>query len=273
MTRTVRQASVWTAGAIVALALAAGALAAPYVILPSGEKVEGTALRADKDGAIVLTTSSGQMTFPKGTRAFVDPPGDYDKAVGFIQQRKFDDAITILERIAAQYRFLEWDVKARRLMGEAYLGKADYAGAIKNYEDLFRDAPDSRKDDDISVGYVKALINKGEKDKLGRLIDPTIASGPRKAAAWAQVYRGQQRLAQGDVDTALSDFLRTADLFQEVTDVQPEAVYMTGVCLEKLGDKRAADYYARVVKDYPDNPFAAKAKARQAPTATAPAGP
>ena len=66
------------------------------------------------------------------------------------------------------------------------------------------------------------------------------------------------------------DFLRTAEFFREEAAVQPEAVYRAGECLEKLGDPRAEEFFARVAKDYAQSPFAAKARMRSLPAASKP---
>ena len=252
------------------LLVCGSALSAPYVIQPSGQKLEGTAIRANKDGQIVLTTADGQLTFPKGTKAFADPPADYPRAVQMVQQGQFAPAIQILTKVVDEYRFLEWDNKARRSLASAYVGKGDFKSAVGVYEELFASVPESRKEEDVQGGYIRAVGGMGDDAKLAPLLQESIASGPRKAAAVAQVVRGNMKLARGDVQGALYDFLRTAEFFREEAAVQPEAVYRAGECLEKLGDPRAEEFFARVAKDYAQSPFAAKARMRSLPAASKP---
>ncbi len=46
-------------------------------------------------------------------------------------------------------------------------------------------------------------------------------------------------------------------------DVQAEAHFRTAECFEKLGDPRAAEFYAIVAKEFPKSPFAVMARERQ----------
>jgi len=75
--------------------------------------------------------------------------------------------------------------------------------------------------------------------------------------------RGNMRLAAGDVEKALYDFMRTAEFFWDEKDIQAEANYRAGECLAKMGSPLAAEFYARVVNDFPDSAFAAKARQKQ----------
>ena len=59
------------------------AVAAPYVVLRNGRRIDGTAIRALQNGDINLTTLKGIQTFPKGSyiQAVDDKPAEYDQAV------------------------------------------------------------------------------------------------------------------------------------------------------------------------------------------------
>jgi tetratricopeptide (TPR) repeat protein len=258
MTPRLRISPGWVAAG---LALVAGvAAAAPYVVLPSGQKVEGVKLRTDKDGSLLLTTAEGQMTFPRGTKAFVDEPPEYARALQAIQQKRPDEALPLLETLAADYRYLEWGLKAQRVLAGVWLAKGNAREAVKQYDRLFADNPDAKKDEEAFAGYLKALGEAGESEKLMALVAPTIATGPRRAAALAQLLRGNQRLAAGDIEGALLDFLRTAELFQDVPETQAEAHFRSAECFAKLGDARALEFYVKVAREFPDSPFAARAR-------------
>ena len=253
--------------ALLGLAVAAvsSALAAnPYVVLPSGQKVEGTRVRAEADGSIILTTDKGQMTFPKGTKLVMDEPADYAKAVQMADQGQYDKAIESLEKIAAEYRNLEFGWKAEKAVASVYVRKGDYKKGVSAYEALFTQIPDFRNEEGVLAWYLRALQGAGNTAKLKTLLDPSIATGPRDAAAVAQVLRGKDRLAAGDIEGALSDFLRTSELFRDEPEEQAEATYLTAECFEKLHDPRADEFFKKVVKDYPSSPFAAKAGTRAA---------
>ncbi len=114
-------AAAWAAGA---------AWAAPYVELPNGSRVGGTAIRALANGDINLTMGAGVRTFPKGSylRAVADKPAEYDQAAAAIKAKKYDDAAKLLEGVIARFRYLQWDVEASKLLPQALLGKGDADG-------------------------------------------------------------------------------------------------------------------------------------------------
>ena len=252
-----------TAGLVLGIiALGVGAVAGPYVISPTG-KMEGTKIKATKDGQIILTMKDGQVvTFPKGTKAVVEEPPDYGKALRMMEQRQYDEAVKLLTGVINDYRYLEWDRKAKKLLATVYVSKEDFKPAVAAFEELFSEAPELQKDGDAQIGYMRALMGAGNQEKLAPMLDEAIANGPRSAAALAQVLRGNTKYAAGDVEGALYDFMRTAELFKDVPDVQPEANFRTAECLGKLLDARAAEYYAVVVKEFPKSPYASRARAR-----------
>lgn len=259
------QAVTWArAAALLGLVLVSVAQAAnPYVILPGGRKVIGTEVRATREGQIILTTPEGRSTFDPGTQVVMDEPADYAKALQQIQQKQYAPGVETLKKVIADYRFLGWDLKAQRLLGGALLNAGNAAEAVGAFEETFKAQPDTANDEQLRGGYIRALAAAGAADKLGPILDEAIRTGPRSAAAVAQVLRGDAKLGRGDIESALLDYVRTADFFRESKDAAAEAAFKAGECFEKLRDNdRAAEYYHRVVADFPDSPYAARAKAK-----------
>ncbi|NLB65637.1 MAG: tetratricopeptide repeat protein [Lentisphaerae bacterium] len=249
------------------VALGAGmACAAPYVIKPNGERVEGRNIRADKDGNINLTTSMGIETYPKGRyiKAAADQPAEYGQAEAALRAGKYDDAIKLLDPIISRYRFLTWDVEAAKLLPQAYLGKKDAEGAVKAYSRLFQIAPEEKKNSDVAWGMRQAMLVAKQYQALGRELDAVAASGSRTDAARAQIMRGDILLAQNDLNMAVLDYLRTAILFKDVSDpaVQGEAHFKAAQTLEALRDPRAKSMYKIIVDKYPSAPQAAQARSK-----------
>jgi TolA-binding protein len=241
------------------LLLCTQAPAAPRVIMPTGKEITGKAVEIADDGRVLLTTDKGVMTFPKGTRVIVDKPMEYTRAVQQLQQRQYDEAIRSLEKVIADYASLQWDVRARALLPRAYFGKRDYDKAVDAYDAAFAEDPELRKDGEAMTQYLNALRGSGRNDRLTPVLDDVIGGGSRDAAARAQVMRGKVRMEEGDTRGALFDFMRTAEFFRKVEDVQPEAHYRAGLCLEKLGDERARVFFKHVTKEYPASTYAAEA--------------
>ena len=262
MKRTKR---IWMVCAALA-ALAGTAAAAPYVVLPNGQRIDGSAIRALSNGDINLTTSSGIRTFVRGSikQAVADKPAEYDQAVAAIRAQKFDDAIRLLEGIVTKYRFLQWDAEALKLLPQALAGKGDAEGAVKAYERLFQASPAEKQNPETAWGLRRAMLAAKQYAPLMRQLDAVAASGSRPEAARAQIMRGDIQAAQNNVGEAVLDYLRTAILFADVKDpvLLGEATFKAAAALEQLRDPRAKDLYKKVVTDYGSSPYAAQARGK-----------
>ena len=249
-------------GLAVALAAAAAA-AAPYVELPNGSRVTGSAIRALANGDVNLTMDMGMRTFPKGSyvKAVADKPPEYDQAAAALKAQKPDVAIKLLEGIVAKYRYLGWDVEAAKLLAQALLGKGDAEGAVKAYEQLFLLAPAEKQNPDSTWGLRRAMLKAKQYPALLRQLDAVAAAGNRADAAKAQTMRGDVQLDQNNVELAALDYLRTAILFVDVKDaaILGEATFKAAAALEQLRDPRAKDMYKKVATEFKTSPYAAQA--------------
>ena len=243
----------------VLLAAVVTAQSAPQVVLGSGKRIAGTGIRADEKGIIYLTTPEGVLTFPAGSTVVVDEPAAYRAAIANMQRQRYEDAVKELRTVVEEFKFLVWDKKAERLLASALAGNHDYQGAVMAYERVFNDSPEVRDDPGTWRDYLEALLSSGQYEKLKPILDKTVMKGAREVAARAQMMRGKMNMDAGKSEAALFDFMRTAELFGDVSEYQAEAYFRAGECLEKLGDQRARDYFLKVKKDFADSPFAVKA--------------
>lgn len=243
---------------------AAGWSPAATVILPNGSRVEGTAIRASRTGDIILTTAAGQQTFPRGqyTKAIADKPAAFDQARTLAGQGKHDEAIALLEKIATEYRFLDWDNNSYMAIAQIHASRGNHTAAVDVYERLMRQAPELKEDANIQSSYRSALLAAKMYDKLLPSLDQAISKGSRSDAAKAQLMRGDIRLAQGQVEAAVMDYLRTAILFESEKAIQPEALFKAGQGLEQLRDPRAKDMYRKLVQNYPSSSYAQDARSK-----------
>jgi tetratricopeptide (TPR) repeat protein len=251
---------------LAAVLIAGVALAAPYVVMPNGSRVEGTAIRALANGDINLTTDMGVRAFPKGSyqKAVADKPAEYDQAMAAMAAKKFDDAAKLLEGIVTRYRLLDWDVQAAKELPKALLGKGDAESAVLAYEKLFAIAPAEKQNADVAWGMRRAMLQAKQYVKLTGQLDAVAAAGSRPDAARAQIMRGDIQLAQNNVEQAALDYLRTAILFQDVKDagIQGEAHFKAAAALEQMREPRAKDLYRKVVEQFGASPYAAQAKSK-----------
>ena len=254
-------------GLVLSLALAATAASAvPYVELPNGSRVTGSAIRALANGDVNLQMDMGMRTFPKGTyvKAVADKPAEYDQAAAAIKAQKYDVAIKLLEGIIARFRYLSWDVEASKLLAQARMASGDAEGAVKAYEQLFLLAPAEKQNADSLWGLRRAMLKAQQFPALIRQLDAVAAAGNRADAARAQTMRGDIELEQNHVELAALDYLRTAILFADVRDpaILGEATFKAAAALEQLRDPRAKDMYKKVVADYGSSPYAAQARGK-----------
>lgn len=240
--------------------------AAPYVEMPNGSRVAGTAIRALANGDINLTTGVGIRTFPKGSflKAVADKPAEYDQAVAAIRAQKYDEAIKLLESVVAKYRYLGWDIEATKLLAQALLAKGNADGAVKAYEQLFLYAPAEKQNSDTAWGMRRAMLAAKQYSALMRQLDAVAAAGNRPDAARAQTMRGDIQLDQNNVELAAMDYLRTAILFQDLKDpiLLGEATFKAAAALEQLRDPSAKEMYKKVVTEFGASPYAAQAKGK-----------
>jgi tetratricopeptide (TPR) repeat protein len=246
------------------LGLASLSADAAYVILANGTRVDGTSIRARSDGTVVLETAMGSQTFARNqySKAVADKPPEIDEASRLVGAQQFDQAIKLLEEVAAKFRFLDWDVHALKLLPQIYERKGDSAGAIQAYENLFRLQPRIGEESEVLFGYFGAMLKAQQYEKLDGRLDDVIAKGSRKDAARAQLLRGDLKAAQNQLEAAVLDYLRTAILFKAEAEVQPAALFKAAETLEKLRDNRAKEFYQRVVSEHPASPEAARARTK-----------
>lgn len=237
---------------------------AATVILPNGTQVEGTTIRANRNGDIILTTAAGQRTFAKGqyVKAIADKPAEFDQARALAGQGKQDEAIALLEKIAVEYRFLEWDNNSYMAIAQIQAGRGNHKESVEVYDRLFRQAPEAKDDTNVQWAYRGALLSAGQYDRLLPVLDQAIKSGSRPDAAKAQIMRGDVRLAQGQIEAGVMDYLRSAILFESEAAIQPEALFKAGRGLEQLRDPRAKDMYRKLVDKYPSSTFAQEARSK-----------
>lgn len=249
------------------LVLAAAALvavsseAAPFVELPNGTKIEGTAIRSTSKGEVILTTAAGNRTFPKGSyvRAVADKPAEFDKARQLAAAKQYADAEKMLKDLVVSHAGLEWDVASRLVLGrEVYGPQGNHAAAVTVFEELLRAAPERKNDLQVMWPYREAMANAKQFDKLVPLLNELITGGPREEAGRAYLLRGDVKLAQQQTEPAALDYLRAALLFEQDEAVQAEGLFKAGQTLEKLRDPKAGMLFEKLKTKYPASPFTAR---------------
>jgi len=262
---TMKTKWIWlgTLGLMVTLTLTAIA-DRPYVVMQDGRRVEGSAIRARRNGDVILTTERGDLEFARNQyrEAVAARPQLLDQAQRALQAGQYDRVVSELERIVTEYRFLRWDLEALALIGRAQLGKEDPDAALATYNRLFQLNEAWRDNPAVRWDYYRAMLGAGQLDQLERRLDAIVRDDERSEAARAQVMRGDIKRERGRPEDALMDYLRTAVLFEAQGAARAEALYKAGTILEELRDARARNMFRKVVNDHGDSPYARRAQER-----------
>ncbi len=193
-----------------------------------------------------------------GVRLEVAPP-QLEQAVRAVQGgQQAAQAIPVLQRIMNSYTMLGFDRIAGRWLAQAHLDLGQAGQAVTAVEGLLRDSPTANQDGDLMGVYVDALIKDGQLAKAERALGDIIGSGSRPAAAMAQVKRGDIQVQRGDMREALiSGFLRTIILFQDIREVQPEALYKAIQAHTSLNEHHYAERWrSRLLSTFPNSEYA-----------------
>ena len=258
------KSAAWKLAGLLLLTVAVGAQAA-YVVLSDGRRMDGTEIRMTADGSVVLTTDRGPVTLTKGQfkSAMADKvPGEWEKVGQAVQAKKYDDAIAQLNELARKYRGLGLDVQAIQMLAKVQMMKGDPEAAVAAIETLFRMNPAAKGSPELAWSFREALLGAKQYDRLNTELNEVVAGGLRPDAARAQIMRGDIKLAQGQGEGAVMDYLRTVVFFGSEQAVQPEALFKAADTLEKLRDPRAKEMFKKLVQEYPNSPEAQQARSR-----------
>jgi len=186
------------------------------------------------------------------------PPAQLDQAVRAVREGQAAQAIPVLQRIMNAYTMLGPDRVAGRWLAQAHLDLGQAGQAVTAVEELLRNSPTANQDGDLMGVYVDALIKDGQLARAERALGDIIASGSRAAAAMAQVKRGDIQVQRGDMREALiSGFLRTIILFQDIREVQPEALYKAIQAHTALNEHQYAERWrSRLLSNFPNSEYA-----------------
>ncbi len=188
------------------------------------------------------------------------PPAQLEQAVRAVQAGQGAQAVPVLRQIMNAYVMLGPDRIAGRYLAQAYLDMGQAGEAIKAVDELLRSSPTANQNAELMGIYVDALIKNNELARAERALGDIVASGSRGAAAMAQVKRGDIQMQRGDMREALiSGFLRTIVLFQDVREVQPEALYKAIECHTALNEHHYAERWRkRLLSGFPNSEYARK---------------
>lgn len=195
-------------------------------------------------------------------RISVEKPAGMDAATQMVNAGRFAQAIPVLQKIAADYKMLEWDAVATRYLAQATLKAGQPADAVTICEQIIADNPAAAYSGEMAPVYWEALLQAGRESALLRALGKAVESGDRVIAAQAQIKRGDILKKKGNPKEALVDgYLRVVTLFQSVEQVQPEALFKAMQCFEELKEPTHAERMRKLLLGkYPQSEWAQQAK-------------
>ncbi len=242
------------------LAAVAAAQADQLIMKNTGQVIESKSIRykASTDEYIVLGMNNETVPVPARNveRAIVPRPPELDPAIAAVNAGKPDAAIAPLEKIVSDYEGFEWSFVARDVLGQAFMGKKDFKKAVSTYRTIIDGMPAEQIGMATRRRYWDALESAEQFASLKSDLEKAIGAGGRDTAAQAQLKRGDMYAAQGQKNEALLDYLRTVILYEQVKEVQPEALFKAARLLEELRDPRAAELKKTLRENYSSSPYA-----------------
>ena len=168
--------------------------------------------------------------FPEGTESF------YQKALGYFEQERYEDAIGFIEHELEVNRQLQNDserlVSIYELLAQSYFRINEYRSAVTTYERLFEI---SEKDNMVIVrDYAIALINHGELERAHSVLDRAISDG--MGEDFVYYIRGEMAFVEESYESAIADFTRAATLTED-TSMLVRAYLMLSRIHEKTGNR------------------------------------
>jgi tetratricopeptide (TPR) repeat protein len=191
-------------------------------------------------------------------RLRVSRPSGLDAAVKKVRDKSYDGPhIEELRKIVSVYQMLEHDMRAAAYLAEAQLATGNARQAAATCRKVKENRTTLELSGEFVRVYWRTLLEEQNYTVLQQEIKETIEQGSRPAAAVAQLMRGDIDMRKGMFEKALVDgYLRTVILFDDVSTVQPEALYKASQCFDELGDSiNAEKMRKKLLAAYPDSNY------------------
>jgi len=178
------------------------------------------------------------------------------------RQGRFDEAIANLERVRAEAPDHDVMPKVLFRLGLARAERENWKGALEALTALSTKKPDFENAAEAELVRGRALAHLNRSRDARGAFERTISLDKGALAARAHLELGRLHVAAKEYDTALSEFLKVAVLY-DLPEETAEGLLLGGQALEALGDpKRAIEQYREVVEKHGASKSAPLAKQR-----------
>ena len=147
-----------------------------------------------------------------------------------------------LEQIANQYKMLQYDGEAGKLIAEGFLKQGNPNGAIDACKKILTGNKDAGWNSAMAPAYWTALIDANKLGEAQPLLDKGVTSTDQAVAIMACIRRGDLLMKKNEAKLALKDgYLRAVLLYRDNGEARAEALYRAGEAFEKLGQNTYAE--------------------------------
>jgi hypothetical protein len=250
------------AGALALSATMLSARAVDVVHLTNGKSIQAKDIqwREGEQSYRVTTPDEVTMPIPKAQVESLEiaKPATFGQAESMVAAKQYTPAVPILDDIVGKYKMRVWDNEARKLLAQCHMALNAPKKAADVLEGYMSSVPKAEIPADAIMMYWKALLAAGRGATLKKELDEVVAAGARPMAAAAMLMRGNMNRDAGQKEIAVQDYMRVWILFENVKEVQPEALFKTAELLEEMRDPRADEVKKKLVQEYKDSEYAAK---------------
>ncbi len=229
-----------------ALLLALGPTASAQAVrfaIGRGAPQEGTFVGTDATGVKIRVAGQVISLPPSAFGTFeMAPPVEYGAGVRAFITGEHAVALTKIKSVTDRFRGLptSWAQYATTLLGDIYLATDDIAKAESAYNDAKRLYPSAVGSSAVAeVGPALVAVRKKDYDTAKAKVEPIIAEAlAAKSASLPQqmayskafLVSGEVKEAEGNLQGALEDYLRTVTIFHH----DPAAVSLAQERADKL---------------------------------------
>jgi len=235
------------------------------LMMKNGGQAQGAVRYLAASRSFEISDGRATRTVPASDVARVvlaQQPAGLQQAVTAVNSGNYQAAIPVLTQIASAYTMMGPDVLASQALALAYLRTNRTKEALKVCEDLQKINADALNSGNFVSVYWEALLAENRVSTLRTSLRNAVETGSREVAAVAQVRRGDLEMQGGNPREALLDgYLRTILLFQDITFIQPEALYKAIKAHEALNEVAYAERWRKqLLGGYATSEFAARIK-------------
>lgn len=230
---------------------AASAWAIQGTLTTDSESLKGdiTWQKRAKSYTVEMGKVSKEVPFADVVSLDIPEPTGFAKAKQQVEGGQGAAAVTVLAKIASEYKMLQWDKPAGRYLALAYIAAGNAQKAYDACQPIIAEDKTAAYSGELAAAYWQALLKLGKNEELEKLLKKATSSGSRAASAAALIMRGDIIVAKSNdapeqLKEALRDgYLRVVLMYRdaECSRENAEACIKAASVFDKLGQGSRAE--------------------------------